>query len=108
MGCLVLKSENNKEFVIIDGQQRMTTLALLVLAGIKVLGKLVEEGNNTDDNDKRMQRLRRGYIGELDPVSLMSEPKLTLNRNGNHYFQKIISPLQESSSRTHQGREQSA
>ncbi|MFN6064962.1 MAG: DUF262 domain-containing protein [Bacteroidota bacterium] len=31
MGYLVLQTSNNKEFQIIDGQQRLTTLSLLIL-----------------------------------------------------------------------------
>ena len=35
MGYLVLQTEDNKTFRVIDGQQRMTTLSLLVLGVLK-------------------------------------------------------------------------
>ena len=35
MGAIVLQSVENKEFAIIDGQQRLTTITLLALACIK-------------------------------------------------------------------------
>ncbi|MFN6066912.1 MAG: DUF262 domain-containing protein, partial [Pseudanabaena sp.] len=34
MGYLVLQSSNNKQFDIIDGQQRLTTISILILAAL--------------------------------------------------------------------------
>lgn len=41
MGYLVLQSSNNKQFDIIDGQQRLTTISILILAALDHLQKLV-------------------------------------------------------------------
>jgi len=35
MGYLVLQTSNNKNFQIIDGQQRLTTLSILILSTLK-------------------------------------------------------------------------
>ena len=43
MGYLVLQTADNKEFDIIDGQQRLTTLSLLVLAILKNLKDLIKK-----------------------------------------------------------------
>ncbi len=43
MGYLVLQSSDNKNFIIIDGQQRITTLSILVLAVLKCLTELAEK-----------------------------------------------------------------
>ena len=41
MGYLVLQTSNNKNFRVIDGQQRITTLSILILAVLKSLNELV-------------------------------------------------------------------
>ncbi len=41
MGYLVLQSSDGRSFDIIDGQQRMTTLSVMVLAGLSHLQDLV-------------------------------------------------------------------
>lgn len=46
MGYLVLQSQDEKSFDVIDGQQRLTTLTLIVLAALKNLNRLIEEKIN--------------------------------------------------------------
>lgn len=93
MGYLVLQSHDEKSFDVIDGQQRLTTLTLIVLAVLKNLKRLIEEGKNPLQNQQRLDQIRQTYIGYLDPVSLISRTKLTLNRNNDHYFQNYLVPL---------------
>lgn len=94
MGYLVLQSKDQKTFDVIDGQQRLTTLTLLVLAVLKQLQRLIDEGQSPDANRQRLEVLRRTYVGTLDPVSLATKSKLTLNRNNDSYFQQYLVPLQ--------------
>lgn len=42
MGYLVLQSSDGKQFDIIDGQQRITTISVLILAGLAYLKDLAE------------------------------------------------------------------
>ncbi|MEI6746228.1 MAG: DUF262 domain-containing HNH endonuclease family protein [Methylococcaceae bacterium] len=93
MGYLVLQSQDEKSFDVIDGQQRLTTLTLIVLAALKNLQKLIENNNNSEQNQRRLEQIRQTYIGYLDPVTLISKTKLTLNRNNDHYFQTYLVPL---------------
>lgn len=93
MGYLVLQSKDEKSFEVIDGQQRLTTLSLIVLAVLKNLNRLVEEGKNPDQNKQRLDQIRNTYVGYLDPVTLLTRSKLTLNRNNDHYFQTYLVPL---------------
>lgn len=93
MGYLVLQSQDERSFDVIDGQQRLTTLALIVLAALKNLKKLVEEKNHPENNQQRMEQIRQTYIGYLDPVTLVSRSKLALNRNNDNYFQTYLVPL---------------
>ena len=93
MGYLVLQSADDRSFDVIDGQQRLTTLSLLVLAVLKNLQRLVEAGAQAEDNQRRIDQIRGTYIGYLDPVTLVARPKLVLNRNNNSYFQDYLVPL---------------
>lgn len=93
MGYLVLQSRDEKSFDVIDGQQRLTTLSLIVLSVLKNLDRLVRENNNPEQNKQRLDQIRSTYIGYLDPVTLVTRSKLTLNRNNDGYFQTYLVPL---------------
>ncbi|MCP5425341.1 MAG: DUF262 domain-containing protein [Gammaproteobacteria bacterium] len=93
MGYLVLQTDDNREFEVIDGQQRLTTLSLIVLAAMRMLNKLVTEGKNAEDNKKRLDQLRATYIGYLDPVTLVTRNKLSLNRNNDAYYRDYLVTL---------------
>ena len=95
MGYLVLQTDDNKNFNVIDGQQRMTTLSLLVLAVLRVMDKLVKSGNDPEQNKRRLEQLRQTYVGYLDPVTLNAQPKLKLNKSNNAYYQNYIVPMLE-------------
>lgn len=93
MGYLVLQSADDKTFDVIDGQQRLTTLSLIVLAVMKNLQRQIEAGNEGDANTQRINQIRQTYIGYLDPVTLIARPKLTLNRKNNAYYRDYLLPL---------------
>lgn len=93
MGYLVLQSSDDKSFEVIDGQQRLTTVSIIVLAVLKNLQRLIDAGNDAEANKQRMDQIRQTYIGYLDPVTLVSRAKLTLNRNNNNYYQDYLVPL---------------
>ncbi|MBK1837841.1 DUF262 domain-containing protein [Azospirillum sp. YIM B02556] len=93
MGYLVLQSSDDKLYDVIDGQQRLTTLNIIVLTALRQLKKLVEQGRDADAAQKRLDGLRQTYIGYLDPVTLVARSKLSLNRNNDTYFQTYLVPL---------------
>ncbi|MDR2033845.1 MAG: DUF262 domain-containing HNH endonuclease family protein [Helicobacteraceae bacterium] len=93
MGYLVLQSSDSKRFDIIDGQQRITTLSVMILSALKYLDELANSGFDAKDNLKRKDQLQSGYIGYLDPVSLVSQSKLELNRNNNKFYQEYLTTL---------------
>ena len=94
MGYLVLQSDNDKTFDVIDGQQRLTTLSIIILAALKNFKRLVQEGEDPDRNQQRINDYRRSYIGFLDPVTFVPKSKLELNRNNDRYFQTYLVPLE--------------
>lgn len=93
MGYLVLQSADDKTFEVIDGQQRLTTVSIMVLAVLKNLQRLIASGNEAAANQQRLDQIRQTYVGYLDPVTLVSRPKLTLNRNNDSYYQNYLVPL---------------
>jgi hypothetical protein len=93
MGYLVLQSQDEKSYDVIDGQQRLTTLTLVILAVLKNLHRLIDGNDQPECNRQRIEQIRHTYIGHLDPVTLISRTKLTLNRNNDHYFQTYLVPL---------------
>jgi hypothetical protein len=92
MGYLVLQESAEGTFMVIDGQQRLTTLSIWVLAAIQVIHKLNETLQNPQ-NEERVKILRNTYIGGIDVASLQTYNKLQLNRNDNPYYADYISTL---------------
>lgn len=95
MGYLVLQTQDERFFDVIDGQQRLTTLSLVVLAVLKNLRRLVDEGIEPENNQRRLDQIRQSYIGYLDPVTLVPRSKLSLNRHNDDYYQTYLVPLEE-------------
>lgn len=93
MGYLVLQSTDDKVFQVIDGQQRLTTLSLVVLAVLNNIQRLIDADDTAEANQRRRDQIRQTYLGYLDPVTLVARPKLKLNRNNDDYFQNHLLPL---------------
>ena len=64
-----------------------------LLTILKNIKRLADAGNDAENNTKRLDQIRQTYIGYLDPVTLTTRPKLTLNRNNNDYFKTYLIPL---------------
>ncbi|EKO3552157.1 DUF262 domain-containing HNH endonuclease family protein [Vibrio fluvialis] len=94
MGYIVLQQTEQYQFEVIDGQQRLVTLSLIVLAAMKSLSDMVERGEDEADNKERLDELTKKFVGNKNLVSLKVVSKLELNRNNNRYFQKICSTLE--------------
>ncbi len=95
MGYLVLQSADSKRFDIIDGQQRLTTLSVMILACLGHLQNLIKSKIDAENNTKRKDQLQNSYIGYLDPVSLVPQSKLVLNRHNNRFYQTYLVPLEK-------------
>lgn len=87
MGAIVLQLSDRKRFRIIDGQQRIATLSILILACIDFLHTLKEEGVEVKENEERATLLESAYIGSRDPVSLRVVSKLQLNAHDDNFYQ---------------------
>ncbi len=90
MGSVVLQNSTGKEYYIIDGQQRFTTLSILILATIGGIKNLINNGFDIEENKERIDILMNQYIGRKDPTSLRYSSKLFLNENNDLFYQTRI------------------
>lgn len=99
MGYIVLQQTEQYQFEVIDGQQRLVTLSLIVLAAMKALSGMIERGEDEADNKVRLDELTKKFVGNKNLVSLKVISKLELNRNNNRYYQKICSTFEAPNNR---------
>ncbi len=95
LGYVVLQSQDDRTFDVIDGQQRLTTLSLIILAALKNIQRLITAGKDIERSQQRLEQLRQTYIGYLDPVTLVPQSKLLLNRHNDSYYQTYLVSLTE-------------
>ncbi len=93
MGALVVEAASDREYRIIDGQQRVATLSILALAVIDTLAHLPGDANELKANLERAQQLRNRFIGEKDPASLLESSKLFLNETDDGFYQDYLVQL---------------
>ncbi len=97
MGALVLQSSSTseKEFTIIDGQQRLATLSIIAIAVIEKIQKLVDQEEEKQANQERQEILKRTYLSDKDPRSLRYSSKIILNENNNDFYQSNLINLRK-------------
>ena len=95
MGALVVEGTSDREFLVIDGQQRLATLSLFALAVIERLQTMAGQGIDVDANKERGRELRNRFIGEKDPASLTESTRLYLNETDNPFYQDYLVQLRE-------------
>lgn len=95
LGALVVEADRDREFAVIDGQQRLATLGVLALAVIAKLDDLANEGNDTDANRDRSKELRNRFVGEKDPASLLEHSRLSLNTTDDDFYQDFLVQLRK-------------
>ncbi|MFQ3680382.1 MAG: DUF262 domain-containing protein, partial [Pseudanabaenaceae cyanobacterium] len=92
MGVIVLQTSraSEKEFTVIDGQQRLVTLSVIAIAVIHKIQSLAEQGQEAEANCERQEILRRAYISDKDPLSLGYSSKIFLNEANNDFYQSNL------------------
>ena len=95
MGAIVVEATSTREYKIIDGQQRIATLSVAILAVIDRLQQIADAGIEPDDNRQRALQLRGRFIGEKDPASLVEASKLALNETDDGFYQDYLVALRE-------------
>lgn len=82
MGNLVLKTINKEEFEVIDGQQRLITVSLLILA----LSHLMLEKSGGE----LAEEIKKSFLTRRQAGKILFLPKLSLNKNNQDYFNILI------------------
>lgn len=93
LGALVVEAKSDRDFAVIDGQQRLATLSMLALAVIAKLEDLAERGHDADANRERSKELRNRFVGERDPASLVERSRLSLNATDDDFYQDYLVQL---------------
>lgn len=94
MGAIVLTDRGQEDFLIIDGQQRLATLSLLVIAALRCL-KEWDEREGINANKPRIDLLTSAFLGMQHPATLRTSPKIRLNDANRSFFEGILLPLDD-------------
>lgn len=90
MGSVVLVQ--NKNYIeIIDGQQRITTINILLLALINNFNKLIEAGIDSKGNKERVEIISELIFSKNGLRNLSKQNRLELNEKNNIIYSEYIS-----------------
>jgi len=93
LGTIVLQTQDNRSFTIIDGQQRIVTLSILLLGCLKLLTDLEKNNIDAEKNKERKEIYVNQYIGFKDPKALTYQSKLTLNETDRNLYGSYLVQL---------------
>ena len=92
LGSIVLQNGNREKkiYTIIDGQQRLATLSILILAAVKVIQNFIDNEIDVEANTQRKEIIINGFLGSKDAVSLTYASKLALNETNDNFYQTYL------------------
>jgi uncharacterized protein with ParB-like and HNH nuclease domain len=85
LGSIVVTGSANQRYEVVDGQQRLTTVSLLI-AAIKDIFK-------TRKDDETATSVKAEFLTSTDRKSKEKEPKLILNEVDNELYQELIETI---------------
>ncbi len=90
MGFIVLKNNKNhdNEYIILDGQQRITTLSIFILAAMGFYKEITEKTESADIKNQHLDIIKKltEYVAVVDIVKNRNIRKLTLNPLNNSVY----------------------
>lgn len=108
LGNIVLSErQTEKEFEIIDGQQRLATVSIIAIVLINYLQDLVANNIDKEKNEERIRIYKERLISSTEGETLYSRPKLELNKKNNAYYKDhlaqihIVKPSENHSKQLH-------
>lgn len=91
LGALVLQPTSERgTYHIIDGQQRLVTLSVLVLAAIARIEQLDVDEAERKNNQERARLLRERFVSTKDSASLQHRSRMTLDQTANGFYQTYV------------------
>ncbi|ARV62504.1 hypothetical protein BZZ01_31200 [Nostocales cyanobacterium HT-58-2] len=82
IGSVVVNNSNKPKLILIDGQQRLTTVSILMC----VLRDIAKQKGD----QQLAQTISREYLGSLNLRTRKTESKLVLNERNNQFYQENI------------------
>jgi uncharacterized protein with ParB-like and HNH nuclease domain len=92
MGYVVFQEQEGeiKTLLIIDGQQRFTTLSVLCLSAIRLLKEWANAEIDKTNNETRIEKLTEKFLGNFSTAKLTITPKLFLNKNNDDFYKSYL------------------
>lgn len=88
LGSIVVTGPNEqRRFEVVDGQQRLTTVSLLISA--------IKDRFATDGDEQVVATIRSEFLVQVDRKTKEGEPKLTLNEVDNELYQELIMDIEK-------------
>lgn len=95
MGSLVFINRKENMLEVVDGQQRLTTIAIIIHSVIRLINGLVDKDINKEENMERINIIRT-YVGKKSSKDLTWENKLELNEENNTFYNTYIMNFEQS------------
>lgn len=89
MGALVFINRKDNTLEVVDGQQRLTTIAIMIHSVIKFINELIKNNVKKDENTERINIIK-SYIGKKSSKDLTWENRLELNEENNKFYNTYI------------------
>lgn len=91
LGSIVVTSADSNRFEVVDGQQRLTTISLIILA--------IKEIFQREDDHEVVVSVKSDFLASTDRRTKEREPKLILNEIDNEVFQDLIEDFDQAKSK---------
>lgn len=85
LGSVVVTGPVNQRFEVVDGQQRLTTVSLLIAA--------IKDIFQRDGDTEVVSSVRTEFLASTDRKTKEKEPKLVLNEIDNELYQELIDSI---------------
>lgn len=89
MGALVFINRKDNTLEVVDGQQRLTTIAIMIHSVIKFINELINNDIEKEENIERINIIK-SYIGKKSSKDLTWENRLELNEENNKFYNTYI------------------
>jgi len=87
LGSIVVTTSEDNRLEVVDGQQRLTTISLIILA--------IQEIFRLDDDQEVVISIKSDFLASTDRRTKEREPKLILNEVDNEIYQDLIENFDE-------------